>query len=152
MKTNTSLLVLLLSGFVMACTAPQKPVHFAIQSNSDEALPKVRALLAQNGHETESMDPQAGIIHTRWVDTGFMMGQVQGQTATILRRYTVTMVTMADGKSNLTLRADTKKCAQGGFEIGGEMVTGACEVMSELAPAHQQELDALGAQLSSQAI
>lgn len=152
MKTKSSLAILLLCGFVMACTAPQKPYQFPIQSQSDEALPKVRALLAQNGHETASMDPEAGIIHTRWVDTGFMMGSVQGQTATIIRRYTVTMVTTANGTNSLTLRADTKKCAQGGFEIGGEMVTGACEVMSELAPAHQQELDALGTQLSSQAI
>ncbi len=152
MKTNNSLIVILLCGFVMACTAPQKPYQFPIQSQSDEALPKIRALLAQNGHETELMDPEAGIIHTRWVDTGFMMGQVQGQTATVLRRYTVTLVPLADGKNTLTLRADTKKCAQGGFEIGGEMVTGACEVMNELAPAHQNELDALGAQLSSQAI
>ncbi len=70
MKTNTSLIALLLCGFVMACTAPQKPYQFPIQSPSYEALPKIRALLAQNGHETERMDPEAGIIHTRWVDTG----------------------------------------------------------------------------------
>ena len=101
MKTYTSSILLLLCGFVIACTAPQKPYQFPIQSGTNEALPKIRALLAQNGHETELMDPEAGIIHTRWVDTGFMMGEVQGRTATIVRRYTVTLVTLAGRQQGL---------------------------------------------------
>ena len=112
-------------------------------------MPNLRAALAEQGHEIEYIDDEAGIIRTRWVDTGFMMGQVQKQTATVVRRYTAILVPHADGPLTLTLRADTKRCAQDGFEFAGEMVTGACETMTELAGPHQQELDALGAKLKS---
>lgn len=133
-----------------ACTAPQKPYQFPVSSSTEDALPKIRVALAQQGHETQSMDTEAGIIYTRWVDTGFLMGEVQGQSATVVRRYAVIIAPSPHGVQKLTLRAETKKCAQDGFEIGGEMVTGACEGMNELAPAHQQEVDALGQQLQSQ--
>lgn len=150
MKSFKPLVLSLAFGALAACTAPQKPYQFPVSSSTQEALPKIRVALAQQGHETQSMDPEAGIIYTRWVDTGFLMGNVQGQTATVVRRYTVIVAPSPDGLQRLTLRADTKKCAQDGFEIGGEMVTGACEGMNELAPAHQKELDALGQQLQAQ--
>lgn len=150
MKSLNSLAFALTIGLLAACTAPQRPYQFPVNASTSEALPKIRVALAQHGHETERMDPEAGIIHTRWVDTGFLMGQVQGQSATILRRYTVIIAPSPDGAQKLTLRADTKKCAQGGFEIGGEMVTGACEAMNELVASHQEELNSLGQSLQTQ--
>jgi hypothetical protein len=135
---------------ISACAAqPQKPIQFPIQSGKAEALPNIRAALAERGHETERMDEEAGVIYTRWVDTGFMYGEIQGATATIVRRYAVILTTAPDGTGKLTLRADTKRCAQDGFEIGDMMVTGTCEGMNGLVSQHQQELDALGAELQS---
>ena len=141
--------LLLLVGVLASCTAPQRPYQFSMHSEKSQAMPQLRAALAEQGHETEYIDDQAGIIRTRWMDTGFMMGQVQGQTATVVRRYTVVLVTQPDGSLSLTLRADTKKCAQYGFEFAGEMVTGACESMNELAGPHQEELNVLGSQLQA---
>lgn len=146
MKTLFLLTILSLS---VACTAPQKPYQFSLQSEMSQAMPNLRAALAEQGHEIEYIDEEAGIIRTRWVDTGFMMGTVQERQATVVRRYTAILVRHADGPLTLTLRADTKRCAQDGFEFAGEMVTGACETMTELAGAHQEELTALGVQLES---
>lgn len=146
MKT---LSLLLLASALVACTAPQKPYRFSLNTDKVQAMPDLRAALAEEGHETEYTDDEAGIIRTRWMDTGFMFGEVQGQTATVVRRYTVVLVSNPDNSMSLTLRADTKRCAQDGFEFAGEMVTGACEGMNELVGPHQDELDALGRTLES---
>ena len=76
-----------------------------------------------------------------------MHGSVQGETATIVRRYTIVVTDQSNGSASLLLRADAKKCAQYGFQIAGETITGACETMSELVPDHQSELDSLGIKL-----
>lgn len=140
-----SVLVLITTFF--ACTAPQQPYRFSLSTDKTQAMPNLRAALAENGHETEYIDEEAGIIRTRWMDTGFLFGEVQGLDATVVRRYTVILVAQADGSVGLTLRADTKRCAQDGFEVAGEMITGACEVMTELVGPHQDELTQLGIQL-----
>jgi len=139
--------IAILALLMVACVAPQKPYRFALPAQTPNLLPRIRGVLAEQGQEVDYLDEQAGIVRTRWVDTGFLMGKVQGQTATVVRRYTVIAATNSDGSIGLMVRADTKKCAQDGFEVAGEMVTGACENMTELAPQHQKELDALGVTL-----
>ena len=145
MKTCTAIILTLT---LLACTSPQRPFQFSSQSHKSQAMPNLRAALAEQGLETGYIDEEAGIIRTTWQDTGFMFGTVQGRTATIVRRYTVIVVQQNTGLS-LTLRADTKRCAQGGFEFFGEMVTGACEGMTQLVGPHQEELDNLGRGLQS---
>jgi hypothetical protein len=125
-------------SMVAACAAPQKPFQFSAQS--PDAIGVVTRTFAAQGQSVEKTDPQNGIIQTAWSDTGFGYGFVEnaGQSygATIRRRYTVIIA----GK-DVTLRADTKKCAN--VPATGEV----CKELDGLVPKHQEELNQLGATL-----
>lgn len=140
---------LLLLGLVAGCAATQQPYRFSAPATSEAAVAAVVRALAQNGLTTTAVDPRAGVVHTQWQDTGFMYGQVGNATATIVRRYIVTLSPSATG-SDIQVRADTQRCAQGSFATDGAgALQAGCEAMNGLVPKHQQELDALGAQLRS---
>ncbi len=130
-----------------ACTAPQRPVSFTIVTAEDPVATVARAL-ATEGLPPATVEPQMGLLQTRWEDTGFMYGQVQGLTATVVRRYSV-LVTPAERGAKVQVRMEAKKCQQGGFSIGETDVRGPCEVLDGLVETHQQELDALGRKLAA---
>jgi hypothetical protein len=127
---------------IAACSAPQRPVQF-VAPPAPDALGAASRSLAAHGQEVVARDDRAGIIYTSWQDTGFNFGQIDGETATILRRYIIT-IAQTGGGSQVTLRADTKRCRVGGWTIDNVEVRGRCEQLSELVPQHQQELDTLG--------
>jgi len=142
---------MLLASLILACASPQRPYHFTLPSSSTmvQTLPTMRAVLAENGLETVFIDEEAGIMRTRWMDTGFLYGKVQGLSATLVRRYAIVLIPQSDGSLGLTLRAEVKRCAQDGFEVSGEMVTGACESVHGLVSTHQNDLNTLGTQLQA---
>ena len=88
----------------------------------------------------EKVDADNGIVQTSWSNTGFGYGFIesgqQSYGATIHRRYTTIV-----SKGEVTLRADTKKCAS--VPATGEV----CQELNGLVPKHQEELDRLGATL-----
>lgn len=142
-----SVLVLAASGASGGCAEVQKPVRFTLAAQGNGALDETVRALAVSGHIAGSVDRQAGIILTQWRDTGFMYGSVQGATATIVRRYVLTVTPTSTG-ADLILRADTQRCAQGTFTVvDGGVLQGACEQLDGLVPKHQEEMDALGATL-----
>jgi hypothetical protein len=47
----------------------------------------------------------------------------------------------------VSLRADLKKCPQGGFTIGDTEVRGLCEAIDGVPESFQQDVDALGLKL-----
>jgi len=112
----------------------------------DTALDTVSRTLAAEGQTPAATDRAANIVTTEWKDTGFRYGMIQGVSATILRRYTVTLAPAGEG-SNVTVRIDAKRCQQGGFTIGGTDVRGLCEEQTDLPGSMQKELDALGAKM-----
>jgi hypothetical protein len=129
-----------------ACVSPQAPVAFTTANKAESALDTVSRALAAEGQAPASVDRQASIVHTEWRDTGFMYGYVQGATATIVRRFTVTIAPSPEG-SNVTVRIDAKRCAQGSFTIGGADIQGTCEEATSIPGGMQKDLDALGAKL-----
>ena len=144
----------LFSGFALlaslvlasACGAPQTPVTFATSTKPDAGLDVVSRTLAAEGQGSPSVDRQAGIARTDWQDTGFLFGDVNGKSASIVRRFTVVLAPTANG-ANVTVRIDAKRCAQGHFAIKGEEVRGQCEEMSVVPTHFQEEVDALGEKL-----
>lgn len=131
-----------------ACTQAQRPYVFQLTTQPADPIADVVRALAANGQEAAVVDPVAGIVHTTWQDTGFMFGEVQGTTATIIRRYT--SVVHADaGGTIVTLRIDTQRCARGGYEVRDGLLQGRCEALVDIVPDHPNELDRLGAQLQS---
>lgn len=134
--------VLALASLV-GCGSPQKPAVFATSAKIDTGVDAVARALATEGYAASHIDRQAGIVHTEWKDTGFLYGQVQQRNATIVRRFTVVLAPQGEG-SQVTVRMDVKRCAQGGFSIDGADVRGPCEETEIVPEKMQEELDILG--------
>jgi len=140
---------LLLVGLVtmsLACGAPQKPATFVTSATPESGIDVVSRTLAANGHTSPTVDRQAGIVTTEWKDTGFLFGQVQGGTATIVRRFTVVLAPSGQG-ANVTVRMDAKRCAQQGFVVEGVELRGHCEEAAMIPEKFQLEVDALAAKV-----
>jgi hypothetical protein len=112
----------------------------------DAGLDTVSRTLAAEGHGQGTVDRQAGIAYSQWKDTGFLFGQVQGVSASIVRRFTVILAPSGDG-SSVVVRMDAKRCAQGGYSIEGSEVRGPCEEMTDIPGSFQEEVDALGGKI-----
>jgi hypothetical protein len=139
-----SLLLLAAPLALLACVSPQRPFHFVSPHLANDVTDTVARTLAANGHQPAQIDRRTGIVITKWEDTGFRYGFVQGKEATLVRRYTVTIAPGSVG-DDVTVRQDGKRCQTGGFTLGDLEVRGPCEVSNDLIEQHQQELDALGA-------
>jgi hypothetical protein len=132
-------------ALVCGCAQEQRVVRFVVPSAADPIDTLTRAL-AQSGYTPAGVDRQSGIVTTRWEDTGFLYGQLQNVGATIVRRYTITVGPASTG-SEVLVRADTQRCAQGTAVITDAGVNGVCERMDGLVPKHQEDLDELGGKL-----
>lgn len=140
--------VALAMASLAGCGSPQKPAVFATSAKIDTGVDTVARTLATEGFSTSHVDRQAGIVHTEWKDTGFLYGQVQQRNATIVRRFTVVLAPQGEG-SQVTVRMDVKRCAQGGFSIDGAEVRGPCEETDVVPEKMQEELDMLGGKVRS---
>jgi hypothetical protein len=139
-------LALALGLLAGGCGSAQRPVSFVTSAKSDGALDTVSRTLAAEGHTPANVDRQANIVQTEWKDTGYLYGQVQNTTATIVRRFTVTIAPANEG-ANVTVRIDGKRCPQGGYTVGSTEVRGTCEELTMIPGKFQEELDALGRKL-----
>jgi hypothetical protein len=132
----------------MACTQPQRPYTFTVAAHPDGVSRVVRAL-AGAGWSVARQDPAAGVVETRWRSTGFKYGFVaDGRPAVIVQRYIV-LVAPGQGQTAVTVRADLKKCVEGGLSVGDVEVREGCEQLDGVLGRYQEELDRLGTQLRS---
>ena len=139
---------LCLAFVLCACAQPQKPYQFVAPLAAEDPVDVVSRTLAMNGFAPTGVDRQSGIVQTKWEDTGFLYGQVQGVSSTIVRRYTAVVAKLpASSEMQVQLRADVQRCQQGSYTIGDVEVRGSCEHMDGLVKKHQDELNALGAKL-----
>ena len=137
---KTTFLILLA---LAACGAPQKPAEIAGPPPA-AARARVSAALAAEGHVPDAANSTDALVVTEWRDTGFGYGFVDGQKATIVRRFLV-----AIGPSSTTVRIDAKKCAVGGYTIEGVDIRGRCEDTPEIPGPMQTELDGLAAKVKT---
>jgi hypothetical protein len=128
------------------CMEAQRPYQFSVGSTAESPTSAVARTLAANGQEPVNVDEKLGLVQTRWQDTAFFYGSVGNVQATIVRRYTVTVAPGPTGNA-VSLRADLKKCPQGGFTIGDTEVRGLCETIDGVPGSFQQDVDALGSKL-----
>lgn len=137
--------IALLSSLLMivGCAHEQQPARFTL-AQPGTTLDAVVGALTSLGQNVAATNPAAGVVQTEWRDTGFGYGFIQNVPATIVRRYVVT-VSAQPGGTQVLVRADVQKCAQA--TVTPTAVSGPCEAVDGLVPKHQQELDALGAQL-----
>lgn len=138
-----SILLLAAPLALLACLAPQRPFQFVSPHLANDVIDTVARTLAANGHQPATLDRQVGIVTTKWEDTGFKYGFVEGKEAVLVRRYTVT-ISPGITTDDVTVRQDGKRCQTGSYTLGDLEVRGPCEVENSVIPQHQQELDALG--------
>ncbi len=146
MRLSSRLALIASLVLTSACGAPQKPVTFATSTKPDAGLDVVSRTLAAEGQGNPSVDRQAGIARTDWQDTGYLFGEVNGKSASIVRRFTVVLAPTTND-SSVTVRIDAKRCAQGHFAIKEAEVRGQCVEMSVVPTHFQEEVDALGEKL-----
>jgi len=150
---NRLLTPLLLCAFASAACNPaqtQRPYQFTAAAQPEDPIQALTRILVANGQTPVQGDPQAGIIQTRWENTGFGYGFIHSAPASIWRRYSVT-VARREGSADVTVRADTQRCVEGASTLDGINILGDCttQFAEGLVPAHQRQLDELGARLRS---
>ena len=133
--------------FGVGCAGPQTFAFTTSRSPAD-AVDDIARTLSENGHEPSKIDRKAGLVTTRWTDTGERYGYVQKVQATLVTRFIVTIAPVPAG-ARVSVREDRKRCRQGGYDAADVDVGGACENVLELSRPHEPELDALGAKLES---
>lgn len=141
-------LALLALLFAAACAAPQRPYSFEMNGARPDVLGDVVRAFAAHGEQAQRVDRDAGVIHTGWVDTGFMYGSIQDVTATIIRRYTAVLQPRS-GDYVVTLRADVQRCARGSWTVEDDLLVGTYEAIDGLVPDHQAALDRMGRDVQS---
>ncbi len=139
-----SIVVPLLCLGMAACVHVQQSTRFS--GPASLTVEEVAKELVVCGHEPAVTDVRAGLVQTRWEDTGFLYGFVQEREASIFRRYTVTL-TRGAADTSVAVRADVKRCPKGAEVSANNELRGACERLDGLVEQHQSELDALGARL-----
>jgi len=156
MRTRISPWVLVALALGTACGSTQKPVTFLTSASVDSGIDIVSRTLAAEGHSATSTDRQTGIILTEWQDTGYGYGFVhQNQPANIVRRYVVILAPSGNG-ANVTVRIDTKRCAQGWSSMAGVDRQGPwivnlpgqyCEESPMIPGSFQEDIDALAGKI-----
>src|SRR5262249_32008552 len=110
----------------------------------DNSFERVTRALADSGHPPITIERGSGLITTKWEDTGMSFGLVEGKTATLVKRFHVTVQTGASG-AEVTVKMELKKCAAGGYTIKDDTdLVGSCEAMGDLPDPQQREVDQLG--------
>lgn len=148
------LLLPLLSSTGCVPAQAQRPVQFTVPLPAEDPFQILTRALVANGLTPIQGDPQAGVIQTRWENTGFGYGFVGGGTgaesqgANIWRRYAITLARQRDGL-DILVRADIQRCAEGSSSLDGANILGNCTTAftEGLVPDHQRALDDLGRRL-----
>jgi hypothetical protein len=135
--------LLLAGALLLGCAEPQRPYQFSTAPMAREPIDALAAALTQFGQTPVVVDPQTGTLHTRWVDTGVHLGQVQNRDATLVRRYTATLVRGSFG-NEVTVSADVKRCVLRDFVLTEIDVQGTCQALERLPQPQRQELIRLG--------
>jgi len=140
----------LLLALAAACHPAQTRHNFQFFAplKQEDPVPALTRALAAEGLAVAKSDTEAGILQTRWEDTGFGYGFVNGAGATIWRRYSI-VIARREGAADITVRADTQRCAAGAISSDGIEIVGVCttQFAEGLVSNHQQQLDDLGARL-----
>lgn len=151
----------LLSSALAGCLLPAPPYTLQLASApSAPALEAIAGALSACGQPVEERDA-AGVLATRWQDTGVIYGDLDGMTATLVRRYRVewsasapaegapatTGTAAADG-GRLTLRSEAVRCVRGAWRVSAassHRPSGLCDAVPGVMSGQRSEQQALGA-------
>lgn len=132
----------LLSG----CATPLKPYLFITPPMARDPIEALAAAFGQHQILAIIVDPQAGLVQSRWNDTGVPERPIDGQKTTIVRRYSATL-TRGRNENEVALSLDEQRCIVGQFTLAELEVRGRCEPLIEVPAQHRDEWQLLGRRL-----
>ncbi len=137
--------LIFLSGLSLAagCVTPLKPYLFATPPMARDPIEALAAAFGQNQILAIIVDPQAGLVQSRWNDTGVAERPLDGQKTTIVRRYSATL-TRGRNENEVALSLDEQRCVVGQFTLAELEVRGRCEPLVTIPEQHKTELHLLG--------
>ncbi|ADO74645.1 hypothetical protein [Stigmatella aurantiaca] len=131
---------------LVGCTQPQRPYTFKAPQGPESPIDTLVRALISAGHPPESVEPELGILHTRWESTGVCYTPTQKE-GSLMRRFTTTVAPMASAGNTITVSMDAQCCEIRGENRHGDSWQGPCTVVSEILEMHQREVNSLGATL-----
>jgi hypothetical protein len=137
----------LLAVALAGCTQRQRPYTFQATPGPESVLDTLVRALVSAGQPPESVEPDLGILRTRWEPLQPCYQTPNQQQGTLMRRFITTVAPTASGSNIINVTMEAQCCeAQAERRHGGGR-PGACLAMNEILESHQREVDALGATL-----
>jgi hypothetical protein len=133
-------------GLGGGCLPPQRPYQFSTPQMAREPVEALSASLAQLGQVPGVVDPQQGLVQTRWEDTRRHAAPIKEQETVIVRRFVAKLDHMSFG-NDVTLSTEARRCIMAGLSLTETDIRGTCEPMARLDEPLQKELLAIGSRL-----
>jgi hypothetical protein len=133
-------------SLLAGCVTPLKPYLFTAPPMARDPIEALAAAFGQHQILAIIVDPQAGLVQSRWNDTGVAERPLDGQKTTIVRRYSATL-TRGRNDNEVALSLDEQRCVVGQFTLAELEVRGRCEPLVEVPPQHRDEWQLLGRRL-----
>jgi len=133
-------------GFAADCLPPQRPYLFSTSQMARDPVEALSASLTQLGQVPGAVDPQQGLVQTRWEDTHRHGAPLKEQETVIVRRFVAKLEHLSFG-NDVTLNAEARRCIVAGLSLTETDIKGTCEPMARLDEPLQKELLAIGSRL-----
>ncbi len=130
----------------LGCLPPQRPYQFSTAQMAREPIEALAASFTQLGQVPAVIDPQQGLIQTRWEDTRRHGLPIKEQETVIIRRFIAKLDHMSFG-NDITLSSEARRCVQVGMSLTETDIRGTCEPFLRLDDPLQKELLTLGSRL-----
>ena len=130
----------------LGCLPPQRPYLFSTPQMAREPIEALSASFTQLGQVPGSVDPQQGLIQTRWEDTHRHALPLKEQETVIVRRFVAKLDHLSFG-NEVTLSSEARRCIVAGLSLTETDIRGTCEPLARLDEPLQKELLALGSRL-----
>ena len=133
-------------GLGLGCLPPQRPYQFSTAQMAREPIEALAASFTQLGQVPGVIDPQQGLVQTRWEDTRRRALPIKEQETVIVRRFVARLEHLSLG-NDITLNSEARRCVLVGMSLTENDIRGTCEPMTRLDEPLQKELLSLGSRL-----
>jgi hypothetical protein len=141
-----ALLCTAMGSLVGGCVQPQRPYQFTTAQMARDPIEALGASFSQLGMVPALVDPKAGLVQSRWEDTGRRGLPIKDRDTVIVRRFVARLEHGSFG-NDVTLSTEARRCVQLSFTLTESDLTGTCEPMARLDEPLLKELAALGSRL-----
>ena len=130
----------------LGCLPPQRPYQFSTAQMAREPIEALAASFTQLGQVPGVIDPQQGLIQSRWEDTRRHAAPIKEQETVVVRRFVAKLDHMSFG-NDITLNIEARRCVLVGLSLTETDIHGTCEPIERLDEPLKKELLSIGSRL-----